>query len=236
MVNKIAGALLDSLFPVHCVLCQQPSDSRLQLCRACQRELTCNHVSCSRCALPLAGRLVGLCAQCQRQPPPFSRVVAPWIYEERLAHLIRRWKFDRQWQLTPLLAQLWLQQAQPSSVDIAVATPLHWSRLLHRGCNQSDLLLRALRHSLPGPPTVLADRRLVRRSRRTSPQTGMHAPQRSRNLHGAFTVLRPCDNLRIAIVDDVLTTGATAASLARALLDAGALEVEVWCLARTPAP
>ena len=64
----------------------------------------------------------------------------------------------------------------------------------------------------------------------------MHAPQRARNLHGAFTVQRPCDNLRIAIVDDVLTTGATAASLAWSLRAAGAADVEVWCLARTPAP
>ena len=64
----------------------------------------------------------------------------------------------------------------------------------------------------------------------------MNAAERARNLRGAFTARRPCDNLRIAIVDDVLTTGATAAAMATVLHAAGAGHIEVWCLARTPAP
>ena len=64
----------------------------------------------------------------------------------------------------------------------------------------------------------------------------MSARQRAGNLRGAFTALRPCDNLSVAIVDDVLTTGATAAAVANVLSAAGASPIEVWCLARTPAP
>jgi predicted amidophosphoribosyltransferase len=80
------------------------------------------------------------------------------------------------------------------------------------------------------------DTALVRRNRATRPQSGMRAGERRVNLRGAFTVLRPCDNLRIAIVDDVLTTGATAATIATELAAAGAAHIELWCLARTSAP
>ena len=78
--------------------------------------------------------------------------------------------------------------------------------------------------------------RSVRRQRVTEAQTGMSALQRAANVRGAFTVHQPCDNLNIAIVDDVLTTGATAAAVATVLGAAGANHIEVWCLARTPAP
>ena len=71
---------------------------------------------------------------------------------------------------------------------------------------------------------------------RSEIQSGLDAEARSRNLCGAFTVRKPCDSLRIALVDDVLTTGATAESAARELLHAGAASVDLWCLARTPAP
>jgi ComF family protein len=121
-------------------------------------------------------------------------------------------------------------------VDVVVPVPLHWTRLLQRGCNQSELLLREVRKMLPAALPMTIDSRLAQRRRRTAPQSSMHALQRAPNLRGAFTVQRPCDNLRIALVDDVLTTGATVASLAHALRAAGAAEVEVWCLARTPAP
>ena len=239
MVNKGARVLLDGLLPQYCSLCGLPSGTSLPLCRDCYLELPANDHCCSRCALPLApapGDDPRLCPGCLQRPPPFTLVRAPWIYEERLAHLIQRWKFDRRWYLTRLLAWLWLQREQVSEVDAIVPVPLHWTRLLRRGCNQSELLLRELRKLRPRPLPGPIHRRLVTRNRRTTPQSGLHAPQRAHNLRGAFTVQRPCDNLRIAIVDDVLTTGATASSLATSLRAAGAAEVEVWCLARTPAP
>lgn len=88
-----------------------------------------------------------------------------------------------------------------------------------------------------GPDHVLrADFTNVKRTRVTSPQSGLNAARRRANLSGAFTVNGRYDNLRVAIVDDVFTTGATATELARALRAAGAKTLEVWCLARTPGP
>lgn len=241
MVNRVAESLLEGLFPNHCVLCGLRSHRTVPLCAACQAELQVNSCCCQRCAIPLpppaSNNRQMLCGHCLHQPPPFDRVIAPWLYDEHLAHLIQRWKYHGERRLTPLLAHLWLQQAPaPTAVDLLIPIPLHWRRLWRRGFNQSELLCRLLRRSCPGLSGAPLNHRLLRRQRATAPQSGMNATQRMSNLSGAFTVSRSCDNLRVAIVDDVLTTGATATAAARALTAAGASHIEVWCLARTPAP
>jgi len=164
-------------------------------------------------------------------------VVAPWLYCESLAHIIHRWKFSGETRLTPLLAQLWLRQsAAPDPVDILLPVPLHWRRLWWRGFNQAELLARQLRSLAPDIRAARLDCRSVRRRRAGTAQARAGAAQRVANMRGAFTAHGRYANLRIAIVDDVLTTGATAAALAGVLRGAGASHVEVWCLARTPAP
>ena len=240
MVNSIAGALLAGLFPNYCVLCGLRSNRSIALCPDCQGELQPNHSCCHRCALPLPQatdtRAPRLCGKCQHSPPPFHRVIAPWIYNEQLAYIIQRWKYGGERRLTPLLGSLWLQQVgRLSPVDLLLPVPLHWRRLWQRGFNQSDLLCRQLRCAHPALTGAVLENRLVRRHRATAAQSGSNASQRARNLRGAFTARRPCDNLRIAIVDDVLTTGATASAVASVLQAAGASHIEVWCLARTPA-
>ena len=245
MVDNFSSILLEGLFPNHCMLCGLRSHRRLPLCQACEGELQVNKHCCQCCAIPLApgidpqGQTSGqyLCGNCLCDPPPYDRVVAPWLYCEQLAFLIQRWKYQGDRRLTPMLASLWLSQAGPiATVDAIVPVPLHWRRLWRRGFNQSELLARQL-HSL----NFLISRaelhhRSVRRRRATTAQSTIGAGQRAANLRGAFTVLQPYANLRVAIVDDVLTTGATAAALAGVLRRAGASRVEVWCLARTPAP
>jgi ComF family protein len=164
-------------------------------------------------------------------------VIAPWLYGEYFAHLIQLWKYQKEQRMTGLLATLWLQQAQRAGpVDALVPVPLHWRRRWQRGFNQSELLCRQLQAYQPGLKSCAIEHRLIRRRRATTAQSGMNALQRKDNLRGAFTVHKPCDNLRIAVVDDVFTTGATAAAVAQALNTAGARSVEIWCLARTPAP
>jgi ComF family protein len=153
-----------------------------------------------------------------------------------LAYLIRRWKFHGERRMTPLLAWLWLQRLDRlPAVDALVPVPLHWQRLMRRGFNQSVLLAGQLRSQAPALRRARLDQRSVRRNRATAAQTGMGVAQRAANLRAAFTVGNRYDNLRVAIIDDVLTTGATATTMAAALRDAGASHIEVWCLARTPA-
>jgi ComF family protein len=238
----MARDILEGLFPNHCALCGLRSGRSVPLCPDCEQDLQPNRCCCLRCAIPLPAAeeneaLPRHCGSCLAVPPPFDRVIAPWLYDEYLAHLIHRWKYQREWRLTPLLASLWSQQTTAvDPVDLLIPVPLHWRRLLHRGFNQSDLLSRYLQRHDPRLAHSTLAPGFVRRRRATAAQSGMNAAQRAGNLRGAFTASEPCDNLRVAIIDDVLTTGATAAALARVLQRAGASHIEVWCLARTPAP
>jgi ComF family protein len=241
MVNNLGARLLDGLFPHHCALCGLRSHREVPLCLACQGEMPINHYCCTRCAIPLPASTdpdaTRLCGACLQKPPAFDRVIAPWLYGEYLAHLIHQWKFHRERRMTKLLAALWQQRAQiHAPVDLLVPVPLHWRRRWQRGFNQSELLCRQLLRTCPELKFCEPAYGLVRRHRATAAQTAMNARARASNLKGAFTVCRPCTKLRIAIVDDVLTTGATAAAVADALATAGASYIEVWCLARTPSP
>ena len=229
----MVNSLLDVLLPQECVLCALPAWRSLPLCCTCMGLLRQNRHHCNRCALPLPPG-VPLCGACLAAPPPFARTVAPWLYEDFLAYIIGRWEYAGERRLTPLLADLWLEAARMDPcIDLLVPVPLHWRRRWQRGFNQSELLAREL--LAQGVAQALAPA-LVKRRRPTQAQQGLHADARRSNLRGAFTVSEPCDNLRLAVVDDVLTTGATATAVARALRNAGAGHVEIWCLARTPAP
>ncbi|MCB1841394.1 MAG: ComF family protein [Halioglobus sp.] len=242
MVNSLGNRLLNGLFPQCCALCGFASDSHLPLCAGCKADLALNTHACLRCAIPLPPMAgpdaeARTCGTCLQQPPAFARAIAPWIYEEHLAHLIQRWKYRSERWLTPLLSSLLAESgASPHNVDLLVPVPMHWRRRWHRGYNQSELLAHQLLRNSPGFAHARVDTALTRRNRATRAQSGMRAGERRANLRGAFTVMRPCDNLRIAIVDDVLTTGATAATIATEIAAAGAARIELWCLARTPAP
>lgn len=241
MVNKAVTALLDGLFPRYCALCGLRSHRGVALCDSCQHDLPMNNSCCYRCAIPLPQSGLAdnarLCGSCLQRPPPFDRVVAPWLYCEYMAALIQRWKFGRDQRLTAVLAALWLCGAgRPNPVDLIIPVPLHWRRLWQRGFNQSELLCRRLRVTAPELATTPLRPFGLKRRRATPAQSGMNASERANNLKGAFTANLPCDNLRVAIVDDVLTTGATAGAAAAALRQAGASHIEIWCLARTDSP
>lgn len=246
LVNRIS-ALAEGLFPNYCVLCGLRSYRALPLCLACEQDMQANSRCCYRCAIPLApaggpaGEAVPerelLCGSCLQSPPAFQRAIVPWLYCEQMSHIIHRWKYGGETRLTDLLATLWLQQPPAvAPVDLIIPVPLHWRRLCRRGFNQAELLCRSLRAKSPGIRCAGFDHRSVRRARATAAQSGMSARARAANIRGAFTACGRYANLRVAIVDDVLTTGATCHTLAGLLLQAGASHVETWCLARTPAP
>lgn len=249
-ISGLFAATLQGLFPQYCCLCGLRSHRQQPLCCACESDLPRNLSCCWRCALPLGQShdesVWGpghpfpprVCGQCLQAPRSFDQVLAPWLYDEQFAFLLHRWKFHGDRRLSALLAHLWLSQWPPSGAvpDIMLPIPLHWSKLLRRGFNQSECLAMELRRQSRSLKNVKIDTRLLQRHRATSAQSGLAAHQRRANVRGAFTARRRCDNLRIAIVDDVLTTGATAAAVATTLRDAGASHIEIWCLARTPEP
>ncbi|MGK8175377.1 ComF family protein [Aeromonas dhakensis] len=215
-----------------CLLCQQPCDVDPLLCSWCRQALLQADHSCRLCAAPLPAldeAREPICGRCQRRPPPWERLQVIGDYRPPYPMLIPRLKYSGQILLAPLLARVLadhLDCREPPQAIIPV--PLHWWRQWWRGFNQAEEIARAL-GELTGIP---CDNRLLRRVRATPQQTKLSAGQRRRNLRGAFQI-RPHDYQHVALLDDVVTTGATAGHLTRLLHESGVTKVEVWAICRT---
>ena len=209
-LERLGGLLL----PPRCVLCGSRGQAPcLDLCAGCAADFEA------------AGEPV------LSGPGPLRRTCAPYAYAWPLDHLVHALKYRGQLAtarvLGTLLAQWLAARGLHDEIDVIVPVPLHPARHAERGFNQSAELARQLGRGLRLPLAVsLAERR-----RATPPQVGLSVDARHSNLAGAFRA-RAVAGLRVAIVDDVTTTGATLQELALALLQAGAVVVDGWCVAR----
>jgi ComF family protein len=209
------------------------------LCAFCAARFAAPRDRCGGCALPLAHAAddpAPHCLRCRLAPPAWSRVVNGVDYGYPWDRPIADLKFHQRLEtldvlLRPLLAQLGGEHGGDVRV---VAVPLARERLRERGYNQSWEIARRLARALALPARADA----LFRVRDTGHQLGLHRGERARNLQGAFVVLPRhaawVRGARIALVDDVLTTGATARAATRTLRAAGARDVQVWVVARTP--
>ncbi|GKQ65627.1 competence protein ComF [Aeromonas caviae] len=215
-----------------CLLCRQPSDEVPLLCSWCRQALHQDGWQCRLCAAPLPEQYAesGLvCGRCQRRPPPWQRLQVIGDYRAPYTQLIPRLKYSGQILLAPLLARVLadhLNLDDPPQAIIPV--PLHWWRQWWRGFNQAEEIGRALSELTDIP----CDSRLLRRVRATPQQTRLSAGQRRRNLRDAFE-MAPHHYRHVALLDDVVTTGATAGQLTRLLHEHGVTRVEVWAICRT---
>ncbi len=223
-----AGGVAELLWPASCAACDARSDEERSFCAPCAATLEPIARPCVRCGLPLLAE--GLrCLACMRAPPNWDAARAPFVFGGELAAAVRRWKLTGRPELTRSLARLLAPSVStlPDAVAGLIPVPLHPRRLRARQFNQASLLARGLRHA---PPV----RELLDRFRDTASQAPLDPRARRANVRGAFAAR---DRLAIegrhwVIVDDVLTTGATAADCTRALLSAGAARVDVLTLAR----
>jgi ComF family protein len=189
---------------------------------------------CAACRTPFANEFPldenGLCGLCRRGMRGFDAAYSYGEYSGALRKLIQLLKYSGIQTLAEPLAQ-WMSLALPRDrrFDLIVPMPMHWRRRWLRRFNQSDLLARALARRT-GLPVV----RAARKRRATPPQAGLTGPQRRANVVSAFQARRPAAirGRSILLVDDVLTTGATAAACARVLKSAGAASVTVITVAR----
>ena len=225
---------------VRCLLCGATAEQAgLPLCPGCDDDLPWLAAHCTTCALPLPSPGLA-CGQCLRRAPAFHRVETPLRYAFPADALITRFKHQSNAPLGRLLGQLLARHLQHAfedglpRPDRLVPVPLSPQRERQRGFNQAALLADWLADPLGLP----VDNRLLRRIQDTPAQQGLDAAARKRNLRHAFALAAGVDleGQHLAVVDDVLTTGATAERIARLLRRAGARRVDVYCLARTPAP
>jgi ComF family protein len=203
------------------------------LCSACAADLTRNRLCCLRCALPLQTP-APLCGECLKREPPFAAAFAPFVYGHPLDLLMTRLKFGRSLAAGRVLSELWiaaLREAPPPLHALLIPVPLHAGRLRERGYNQALELAKPLARAFAIPLRSDA----LMRIRATPAQSNLDAKTRRRNLRGAFDIV---DNAalpaHVAVIDDVMTTGATLRECVRTLRRVGVARVDVWALARAP--
>jgi ComF family protein len=252
-LNGLGDALSCALLPASCTLCGSPLPqlSSVPICEVCWTEFPLpSGDACARCgdSLHLPEDPVGisqansLCRACRMAPPPFVRAVAHGLYQGRMKAAIHALKYGR---LHPaarglgrMLAEAIAQLADEAPNDLLVVpVPLHRSKYRQRGFNQARALtesaLKRLRRTHPAWQLTLASKTLMR-LRATESQAGLDPRERRINVRGAFTVSDPqaVAEKHVLLVDDILTTGATARAAAQALMRAGAASVWVATLAR----
>lgn len=214
-----------------CLLCAGPlKAARSALCPGCLADLPRIATGCLRCGRPLL--LPALCGECAVRPPLYDRAIACFEYSAPIDSIIREFKYAGRLCWAPFLAQCLaatVQAAGSPRPDRLLPVPLHWRRRYLRGFNQSAELARVLGRMLDIP----VDQKLAHRCRATNPQAGLQAAQRGGNVRRAFAVRRPAACRRVAVIEDVITTGATVSELSRELKRAGIAEIQIWAVARS---
>jgi len=239
-VRGWALAVLDLVYPALCPVCDAVLGARRRdpLCGACWDAIDrLVPPACARCGVPWPGfdpapaAAPGTCEACLREPPPFDAARAAAAFAGPLREAVHALKFRGARGLARPLARLVLESPGATMLDGAdalVPVPLAPARQRERGFNQATLIAERLgrAHGVPVRP------RWLRRQRPTLAQTELSAAERRRNVAGAFAASPAVAGLRLVVVDDVFTTGATAAECARALRAAGARGVAVLTVAR----
>lgn len=198
-------------------------------CATCDRALPwLDAACCPSCALPTPGGET--CGHCLRHPPSFARATAAFSYAFPLDKLVQALKYGEQLMLAHALARKLARRIDKSLLpDCVIPMPLHPSRLRERGFNQSQLLATSVARELGLELLPHACRRV----RDTPPQSALPWKERKKNVRDAFCCDMDLSGRRIALVDDVMTSGASLNALAEAARKRGAAEIGVWVVART---
>jgi ComF family protein len=208
-----------------CFICR--GAARATLCESCDADLPrLVQPVCPRCALESPSGAV--CGRCLAQPPHYDATVAALAYAFPADALVHALKFRGELALAPLLGKLLRESVSSQNADCVIPVPLPRQRLRERGYNQAVEIARHL-----GAIKLEID--ACTRERDAPPQAGLDREARRRNVRGAFRCNRSVAGARVALVDDVMTTGATLDELARALKEAGAASVVNWVVCRTAA-
>lgn len=242
-LSNAAGARFDSFWalarralPQACALCAAPSRDAL-VCAACARALPRIAPACPRCALPAPSGT--LCGRCLVHPPSFDAALCAFAYAFPVDRLLQRLKYGGALALASWAAGAWVEALQQRATagpavalpDAIVPVPLTAARQRERGFNQASEIARGIAAALALPCVSWLER-----VRDAPPQAALPWEGRAANVRDAFRCTRALAREHVALVDDVMTTGATLGEAARSLRGAGAGVVSAWVIARTLPP
>jgi ComF family protein len=227
---------LNSFLAQNCLFCGDKSSAQLAVCAACLKDLPWHRTTCCpQCGLDSASNI---CGRCLKDTPYYDNTVALFDYTYPIDSVLQHFKYHHALHLTHTLGALLSQKlndVKASKIstttqmpDALLAMPLHPKRLQERGFNQSLEIAKVVAKNL-GIPLLAAH---TQRIKNTIPQAQLKLKGRASNIKGAFS----CDDLagkRVALIDDVMTSGASLNELAKTAKQAGATDVSCWVLART---
>ena len=245
---RVRLRVINLLYPPACLLCgtrrsAPPAEAHADpssdaVCAACQQAMpTSGSPVCARCGIALPGAFDAVveCATCRTLPLAFEMARAPWQYAGPTQNAVRQFKYHRRWRLGRWLAREMVVTARRSfpldEIASVLPVPLHWAKRRLKGYNPAEHLASVVAQSLDKP----CELRALRRTRWTATQTQLSGHERFRNVQRAF-VASPAlvHDRKMLLIDDVLTSGATAHACALTLKAAGAQAVFVLTAARTP--
>lgn len=229
--HRLVSSLFSLLYPSTCPVCKNPSDTipHAPICSGCWASIErYSGPSCRVCAAPLASEHSRVCGECLQKPPPFSMVLNYGLYSGTLSEAIHLLKFSGVKRLAGPLGKL-LSGLPIPGADGIVPVPVTVKTLRERGFNQTLLIAKCLSGRLHIPLKM----DILSKTKETRPQIGLGARERAVNLKNSFAVRGRLHKTRLLLIDDVMTTGATARECAKALMKAGAEEVVVITLARS---
>jgi ComF family protein len=219
--TRCARQMIEFVYASRCAACHAPCEPGTNFCEACAAGIDelAEKRRCPRCAMPLPAT-AGKCSHCHgRGVYPFQRVVSLGKFASPIRDMVHHVKYHRRWELAEALADRMWQCRDIRDLlawsQVLVPVPLHWTRQIERGFDQSEVIARRL-----GQLAGIKSRMAALRTRSTGTQTAFPSAWKRRdNVRGAFALAHPrwIQNLRVTVVDDVFTTGATARSLAGVL-------------------
>jgi ComF family protein len=218
-------------YPRYCLVCGKKTDASLSVCGSCLHTVSPIKQACSICCTQLFVSDAVLCGRCIKCLPSFDHAVIPFYYAPPITQMICALKFQADFRSLSFFAQCLarkIRQRKQSLPEVMIPVPLYKKQLKKRGYNQAIELAKRLKYHFDIP----IERHYCRKIKETASQQSLNARLRLKNVKHAFSVNYPPVYQHAAIIDDVMTTGATVNEIARLLKQKGMQYVEVWCLAR----
>ncbi len=233
LYNTQLKSFIQWLLPSTCQDCGQKCDSDTLFCLDCESKLPRISNGCKQCGQPIPNAHTSICGRCLSSPPHHDSCFSPFEFSRPLADHIRRLKYQDSPQTSRRLAKLFLKELDGADLmppEALVYVPLHSRKLRSRGYNQAHQLAKAISIELEIPIIKGA----IVKTKSTPDQASQTLSQRRANLIGCFKINKPIPFKHVAIIDDVITSGATVEEISKILKKNGVDYLQVWSIARTP--